>query len=604
MASIEFPKAQYKTSMSSARWDMNKQTVSLKADGNGASNWFFSQHPEQEGLKFMAARGEYNLQDNTLRAGGVPHIAVADTYVIPDSGKVAVSADATIRTLRNARVLADTVQQHHKLYAGNIDVLSRLAFKGDALNSYYNAAGDSFKLRFVDFTYGNPQQKKKPIYTFATANMEEGQPFYIFPRIMYRGKVTLHAPNRYMNFDGDLKLNFTGNPTDSDWFPYKKDTLNPANVRIPIIKPKATDGTPLLTGLHMSADSKLYNTFVSKKQADQDLDLFTVDGLLSYNKEKQEFKIGREARAYADSYEGNVLLYNEATNAIHFEGKLNLLKPNKNFKVEASGSGDANVDSSAYKLKTFLAFDLDMPKQALTAMAENLRGNAAGAVEGINSADETIYYRLAEFIGDKDARKYKAQSALAYVPLPELSRNLQRSLLLNDVDLVWSKEQKAWYSKGGISVASSMKDDINARMDGYLEMKQDMNGEPVVNLYLQADPYTWYYFSFFENGLSMASSDDKFNKAVRSKSKGSRGVATKYGIYQGQPIEKNQFLNYFQTTYLSGKEGIKVMPEQVVNEPTGNFDFISEDDAKKDKKKKRKKDKNEGEEQSIDIDLQ
>ncbi len=593
VASLEFPKAQYKTSMSSARWDMNQQKVSLQADENGGKNWFFSQHPEQDGLKFMAASGEYNLKDNTLRAGGVPYIAVADVYVLPDSGKVAVAADATIRTLRNAKVMADSAQQFHKLYKGNIDVLSRMAFKGDALHDYYNAAGDSFKLQFSNFIYGNPKEKKKPVFTYATASMEEGKPFYIFPRILYRGKVTMNAPNEHLDFDGDLKLNFTGNPADSDWFSYKKDTLDPKNVRIPISKSKAADGTALHTGLHVSAGSgKLYNTFVSKKQAEEDLDLFVVDGLLSYNKEKSEFKLGREERAYGGAYEGNVLLYNEATNTIHFEGKLNLLKPKKSFNVEASGSGDANVDSSRYNLNTMLVFDLDVPKQTLEAMAGNLRGNAVGAVEAVDNTGDAMVYKLAEFVGDREARKYKEQSMVEYVPLPKLSKKLERSLVLSDVDLRWSNKQNAWYSVGGISLASSMKEDINARMNGYLEMKQDMYGDPVVNLYLQADPFTWYYFSYFENGLTMASSDDKFNKAVRSKSKGGRGSTSSYGIYEGMPIEKNEFLNYFQTTYLGGKEGFKAASEQVVNEPTGNFDFISDDDAAKgDKKKKKKKNK-------------
>ncbi|WP_299758933.1 hypothetical protein [uncultured Pontibacter sp.] len=596
-ASMEFPKTQYKTSMSSARWNMNQEKVNLKADVNGGKNWFYSQHPEQEGLRFMADGGEFSLQDNTLHAIGVPHIAVADTYVVPDSGKVAVLAGASIRTLRNAKVLADTVQQHHKLYAGNIDVLSRQEFRGDAVHDYYNAAGDSFQLRFGDFVYGNPQEKKKPIYTYATANMEEGAaPFYIFPKIMYRGKAVMQAPNQYMDFDGEVKLNFTGNPEDADWFPYKKDTLNPNNVRIPILKPKAADGSPLYTGLHVATGSgKIYNTFVSRKQGEEDLDLFTVDGLLSYNKESGEFKIGREDRAYGNAYEGNMLRYNEASNAIHFEGKLNLVKPKKNFSVEAAGSGDADVDSSRYSLKSLVVFDLDVPSQALGAMAGNLRGNAAGAA-AISNVDDELLYQLGEFIGDRDARKYRDQSMIEYVPLPKVSKKLERSLVLTDVNLHWSNEQKAWYSKGGIGVASSMKEDINSRMNGYLEMKQDMYGDPVVNLYLQADPYTWYYFSFFENGLTMASSDDKFNKVVRSKSKGSRGATSSYGFYEGMPIEKNEFINYFQQTYLGGEEGFKTVTQQVANEPTGNFDFISEDDDKKSRKKKKKNKEEDGSE--------
>ncbi|GAA4426612.1 hypothetical protein GCM10023188_08900 [Pontibacter saemangeumensis] len=598
--SMEFPKAQYKTSMSSARWDMSQQKVSLKSDENGGRNWFYSMHPAQEGLRFMAASGEYDLKSNNLLAGGVPYIAVADMHVVPDIGRVAVGADATIQTLRNARVLADSTQQFHKLYKGNIDVLSRLEMKGDAVLDYQNAAADSFQLQFADFIYGNAEGKKKAVYTRATARMEEDIPFYIFPRILYRGNVTMRAPRQHLDFEGELKLNFTGNAADSDWFPYKKDTLNPANVRIPIINPKAADGTPLHTGIHIAAGSgKFYSTFVSKKQAEDDLDLFRVDGLLSYNKERKEFKLGQEARAYGTAYEGNVLHYNEATRTVHFEGKLNLLKPLKNFTVEAAGSGNANADSSKYDLDAFLVFDMTVPEQALAAMAATLRGNAVGGIS-TTAANDAMLYKLGEFVGDKEVRRYVQQSAAAYVPLPKLSKKLVRSLVLSEVKLQWDKEQNAWYSVGDINLSNILKEDINARMDGYLEMRQDMNGLPAVNLYLQADPYTWYYFSFFENAMTLASSDDKFNKVVDSKSKGSRGATGNYGVYAGEAFDKNQFLEHFRTAYLAGKDGFKVASEQIVPESTGNFDFL-EDQPKKEKKRKKKRNEEEDAEEEAGI---
>ncbi len=604
-ASIEFPKAQYKTSMSSAKWDIKAQKVTLKADEHGR-NFFYSMHPQQDSLQFMAASGEYNLKDNTINAGGVPFIAVADTYIIPDSGKVSVAADATMKTLRNAKIMADSAQQYHKLYAGNIDVLSRKAFKGNAIHDYYNAASDSFKLQFADFTYANPQGKKNgPVFTHAFATVEDTKPFYIFPKILYRGKVTMNAPLQHFNFDGDLKFNFTGKASESDWFPYKKDSLNPDNIRIPIKKMEAADGTPLYTGLHVSgSSSKLYNTFVSKKQDAADLDLFVVDGLLSYDKGKREFILGREERAYADSYQGNLLQYSEATNTMRFEGKLNLLKSNKNFGLASSGNGTANVDSSRYNLDAFLAFDLTMPSQALTAMAENIRANSAGAVEAIDGSDASLY-KMGEFIGNRGVRDYINKTATGHVPLPKVSKQFVRSLILNKVNLRWSNEKNAWYSVGKISLASILKEDVNTQVDGYMELRQDMNGEPVANIYLQADPYTWYYFSYFENGLTLASSDDKFNKAIRSKSKGGRGTSTKYSIYAGEPIEKNQFIEQFKFDYLKGKDGFKIATDQPRLDDSA--DFVEEEASPKKEKGRRKKNKKNdpfGEEQTGELNNQ
>ncbi|MHA6249816.1 hypothetical protein ACXYMU_17865 [Pontibacter sp. CAU 1760] len=592
--SLEFPKAQYKTSMNSARWDIKAEKISLKADETGAKNWFYSLHPDQQGLRFIAASGEYDLKSNHLLAGGVPYIAVADMHVIPDKGHVAVGADATIQTLRNARVLADSAQQFHPLHSGNIDILSRMALEGDAVHDYRNAKEEDFKIRLSDFMYApqaNSKKEKSQPYTTATATIGEEDPFYIFPRVLYRGQVTMQVPRQHLDFDGELKLNFTGNPSDSDWFPYKKDTLNPADLSIPIFKPTATDGTPLFTGLHLSMGTgDYYSTFVSRKQAPDDVDLFTVEGQLSYSKEQKAFQLGQERRVSGETYEGNLLQYHEATNTTHFEGKLSLLPPSKNFNIEAAGSGKAQTESQQYTLDALLAFDLTLPSKALSAMAHTLRANAVAGL-GMPETDESLLYKLGALIGEKEVRQYQQEASRAYVPLPKASRKLVRSLVLPEVKLEWSNQQKAWYSVGEISLSNILKEDINTRLDGYLELRQDMAGLPVVNLYLQADPYTWYYFSYFENGLTMASSDEKFNKAIGSKSKYSRGATSKYSIYLSEEFDKNLFVETYRRNYLTGKESFKVASEQVQPQPTGNFDYLEELPQKEKRSKKRRKKK-------------
>ncbi|MHC2991299.1 hypothetical protein OB13_06765, partial [Pontibacter sp. HJ8] len=541
-ASIEFPKAQYKTSMSKAKWDMKQQKISLAAEEGGGKNYFYSQHPEQEGLRFSAESGEYDLKVNSILAGGVPYIPLADVHVIPDSGKVAVAADATIKTLHNSRVIADSLKQFHKLYAGSIDVQSRNAFKGVATRDYQNAASDSFTLRFADFTYGEQQLKKKEQIktTYAMAQVSEDDKFYIFPRIRYRGGVKMYSYRPHMDFDGDLKLNFTGNEADSDWFPFKQDSLNPDNVRIPIVNPKAADGTALHTGLHVSrGTSKLYNTFVSKKQYEDDLDIFLVDGNLSYDKNLNEFKIANAARSVADSYEGNELRYNEASKTVHFQGKLNLVNSLKHFGIESAGSGSANADSSRYNIDALLAFDLNVHNNVINAMAKKVSENATRDGSEL-SGGEAMLYKLGSVIGNRDTRKYRDQAA--YTPLSKLSGKLMRSMVFSKVDLRWSNEKNAWYSVGKLGLASMMKEDINANMDGYMEIRQDLNGEPVVNLYLQVDPYTWFFINYQENGLVMISSDPDFNKVVRSKASGGRGASHKYALYMGENIDKNRFV--------------------------------------------------------------
>ncbi|TXK36674.1 hypothetical protein FVR03_17220 [Pontibacter qinzhouensis] len=602
-ASLEFPKAQYKTSLSSGSWDIAKQQVTLKATEAGAHNLFYSLHPGQSGLRFTAAGGQYDLSGNTLRAIGVPHIAVADSYIVPDSGKVEITTGAVIKPLQNAAIMADSLHQFHKMHAGNINILSRHAFTGEALYTYQGASEEPYELRFSDFAYGSGAaaaigKKKVTLYTSAVATVDEAKPFPVFPSILYRGKVAMHSSQKYMNFDGYLKLNFTGRESDFDWFPFKRDSLNPEKVLIPLVNPKTADGVPLRTGLHVTADSaRIYNTFVSKKHEQEDLDLFTVDGLLSYNKEKNEFEVGDpKIQNNASSYEGNLLRFNPESNKVNFKGKINLLQSTKNFGIEATGAGNANIDSSLYLLNAFMAFDLNVPAQALAIMAKGLKANIEGLPGAVTPDDRTLA-KIADFLSNREANKYKEQSADKYMPLTSLSSKLARSLLLNNVDLKWSDEKKAWYSVGKLSLAGILKEDINAQLDGYLEVRQEY-GKPVVNLYMQADTYNWYYFSFVENGLILDSSDDKFNHVIRSKSKGSRELSiANYGFFVAQPAERTDFVAYFRKSYLNGKEDFKLSStaRSFDNAAPVGYDYDEEQDGGKKKKKKNKKDESEEE---------
>lgn len=594
-ASIEFPKAQYKTSMSRATWDMKKQKVSLAADDAGSKNYFYSQHPEQEGLYFSAATGEYDLKGNSILAGGVPFIPVGDVHILPDSGKVAVESGATIRTLINARVLADSLQQHHTLYRGSINVLTRNAFSGTAMHDYKNAAADSFQLQFADFLYKEHQLKKRKSVntTYAQALVRETDNFYIFPHIRYRGNVKMFAYRPHMDFDGDLKLNFTGNDADSDWFPFKRDSLNPDNVRIPILKQKTPDGNQLYTGLHLSRGTfKPYSTFVSKKQYEDDLDIFVVSGDLSYDNAKSEFKIADANRSVSGSYEGNELRYNEGTKTVYFEGRLNMVNSSKNFNIETAGRGISKADSGYYAIDALMVFDMTMPSQISAAIGKKLNETAISG-SGDLASQEDMIYRVGNLIGNKEAQRYSEQGGM--VSLPKLSSKLVRSLVFSNVDLRWSNKTNAWYSVGKLGLSNILKEEMNANMDGFMEIKQDLNGDPVVNLYLQSDPYTWVYLSYLENGLVVVGSDSDLNKVIRSKASGGRGGSRKYAVYMGENIDKNRFVEQFKQDYLGGKDAFRMATQPPMAEQ-GGFNVADEEEEVSPKKKKKKKGNNEEEE--------
>ncbi|WP_207436264.1 hypothetical protein [Sabulibacter ruber] len=586
-ATTVFPFAQYKSSLGAGKWDFKAKKLTLTTGNDGEDHaYFYSMKSGDDSLSFRAKSATYDFSNYSLVASGVPYIPIGDSYIIPDSNRVQLLKDAELRTLRRASLAMDSVQKFHQMSRGEVHIDNRFGITGNAVYAFKNSSGDSYNIKFDKFAWQRPESDKKeekPAVPFflAEGTVKEKDTLFIIPKVRYHGNVALASNKKTFNFDGHAKLLFSGSES-ADWFPYVRNDVDPENVRLEINKPTLPDGTPLKTGIHVNTSSgKLYNTFVSKKQFDDDLDVFEVEGLLSFDKETKQYKIGSEGRAYGNSYTGNVLQYNDATKQATYEGEFKLIKPIKEFRLQTVGSGTGRTDSSLYELDTFMAFDFDVPEKAIESMGLKVAKDVAGLPEGVNLSSPHLPYQLAAFIGDKGVADFTAMTAKGYVPFSKISPKLIHSLVLSQVQLKWSPKQNAWYSVGPIGLAGIGKTDVNAKINGHMEIKQGAAGD-VVSMYLEVNPYVWYYFNFYEGALGVTSSDPNFNAAVASKSRG-KGIAGEYSFYPIEDIDKMEFVNYFRKTYL-GKEPLKAAPQPVYN----TFDTAPED-AESDKKGKKKK---------------
>ena len=604
-ASIDLPYSDYRTTLSGGRWDFQKKMVQMRvAPGADSSrSYFYSTKPDQNGLKFRASTGQYDLSRYRLVAGGVPHIATADAWIEPDSNKVYVLGNAQMRAFQNAGIVMDTLAKFHNLYKGAITIQSRNAFSGNAMY-HYRTAADSFNIKFSNFHVDSTAMRGAlastgkvggPRSLFRSKNMTSGDPnspstiavgaikaedkFHLAPRVAYRGSMIMNSQRKGFTFDGQSRLEFLKDPTAADWFTVK-DSIDPKGVEIRLIDPKTQEGTPLLAGLFVSeSTNKLYPLFVAAKTDAADMNLFTVDGALRYDNKLRDFTISRHDPANPDIYEGSVLTFDDSTASMNFRGKLNLITSNKDYSLLASGLGYAKPDSNIYKLDTFLAFDINVPEKALAAMGDDLAKMAKMAPPALDASREELF-KVGELAGSNVAQDYANRKG-NNVSLQRMSSKLMHGIVLNKVNLVWAEKQRAWYSVGKIGLASVLKTDINALIDGYIEIRKEANLD-IVELYLEADPQTWYYFKYANNLLLTKAQHGSYDELVAQKVKGDYNTATSYGAYVGYDTDVDQFINHFRKDFLgeTGKRKVVAAPVS-----TGNFDFM-EDNGKKKKKKK------------------
>ncbi|WP_375418434.1 hypothetical protein [uncultured Hymenobacter sp.] len=605
-ASIDLPYSQFKTTLSGGRWDFKKKVVQLRvaAGTDSTTSYFTSVKPEQHGLRFRAAQATYDLAKYQLEARGVPHIASADAWIIPDSGRVSVMAGARIKPLRNSEVLLDSLARFHKLYQGNITVLSRDAFSGDAMYRFKTAASDSVAIRFANFQSGDstgvgalasvsPTKKRGLLgsrksapaapsgtrgATTAVAAVQPTDNFEVAPHIAYRGDILLNSQRRGLVYNGQAQLQFGKDKYAGDYF-VVRDSIDPKAVSINLREPKTEDGGALFTGLYLSDNTNIiYPLYAGVKGSETDLNFLPVDGQLRYDAKTRDYTLSRHDLTDPNKYGGAALTYHDATGRLDFRGPLTFISNNKNFAISGSGVGSGQPDSARYKVDALLAFDISLPQKAVEALVARIGSVTKNSPPALEASANDLY-KLGEFAEQRDLEGYASRGGTA---LSKIAPKLQlHTLVLNKVDLRWNSKLKAWYSVGKLGLAGVGKRDVNAQLDGYVEIKRENNAD-LVEMYLEVEPQTWYYFKY-ANGLLLTKSadDDGYNYAISSKAKYDYNTATDYGVFVGDLADVDGFRARFRKEHL-GQTG--KLPARV-EAPAKTEDFG--DDAGK--KKKRKK---------------
>ena len=606
-ASIDLPYSKFKTTLSGGHWDFKKKLVKLRVAANADStrSYFYSTNPEQLGLKFKASSGVYDLAKYRMQVGGVPYIAAADAWVIPDSGKVSIGANGRLQPFKKAGILLDSLAKFHKLYKGNVEVLSKASFTGNALYSF-KTARDSVALRFTNFepdagveldAKGKAKAakilaKKKnkddfggsaPVgpATVATANVDANAKFKLTPRIGYRGSVQLNSQRRGFAFDGQVQLQFGKDRNSAEWIAVK-DSIDPKNFSLNLKDIKAEDGAPLVTGLFVSDQTnKVYPLYAATVPNPTDVPIFKVDGKLRYDNKKGVYSISRNDLSDVNAYEGAVFTYTDSTNALSFRGPMSFITSTKDYKMMGSGVGTANPDSARYSVDALLGIDINMPPKAVDIMAAEMAKITKGSPEAQDGSNNELY-KLGQFIGDKGVEAYTMRKGAAD-PLMKLSPKLAHTLLLSKVNLRWNDKKRAWYSVGMLGLGGVGKQPLNALINGYVEIRRD-NATDVVEIYLEPEPQSWYYLKYANNILLAKSQSETFDAEIGNKAKGDYQTATSYGAFLGDFSDVDAFRSHFEKDFLH-KSG-KLAARPVAPAPVETFDTVD----KKGKKKKGKAD--------------
>ncbi len=560
-AAIDFPFAQFKTSIPNARWDFNSQkiTMSKRLDVPIENSYFYTTRKELDSLSFNAEKAEYDLNKQEMRVSGIPFITVADARITPENGEVLILENAKIGTLKNTTIILDTLNGYHRLTEGVVDIVSRKEFSGYATYQYVNLLKDTFAIKMTDFHLEpvvETEQSKRfqrrkttaSMQTVGVGHVNENDKLVLGAGMFYKGDLTMYATKPALQLTGYIKLDLKNVKNYNDWIAYSQSGDEP-EVLINFDKAVTEGGKKVSAGLHFATqDSKLYITFLNDKGEDDD-DLFVPSGTLYYDTESKEYRIEDREKAAGNKLSGKVFAYNDETSLVRFEGPVNLFKGPKDFTVTGAAMGNGNLKSNEIRMNTLVMMNTTAVPQAFDVMARDLALviEKEGADDGLGDQTELLY-KIADIVGERVAKDYEAKSAQSYTSLATMAETA-KALTFANVNLKWSDKYKAFYSEGSLGLSNSFRTDLNASFEGFMEIKKTEDGAPVFNVFFKASPEAWYYFGFEDNRLLMYSSNSDFNALVSKKTNSAKAKVGEMVFVPGTEEETRAFINRFRREY-------------------------------------------------------
>jgi hypothetical protein len=556
VAALEFPYAQFKTSIPKAVWNLEEKTVSMSKpkEFDLSKSYFYTTRKELDSLVFNAEGALYDIQAQTLNVSGIPYIKVADAKITPEDNKVLILENARIQDFQNAYIVMDTLNEYHHLDNGKIKIHSRNKFSGNATYRLVNAASDTFAIEFNSFELAENEEsrRKKSLRTVSSGAVKAEDLMMISPGMLYRGKVTMFADKPALQLDGFVKLDLKNIPGYNTWIKYNS-TGDQREIAFNFDNSVMEDGSPLVAGIYYdSKTNELYPSFVTPKRAASDQSLFVPAGKLSYDAVNNEYRIEEEKKKTGKSYEGRIFAYNENSGEVRFEGPLRFIEGDKKgVNITAAGLGKGSFQSSEFDMNAFMVFDFKLPASAEIAMGEDVTGMVQRmGIPQANTDQAGILYKIAEIVGEDATRSYEQRSMQSsYQPLHSAGPELVKSLTISGVKLKWSAERNSWYSNGKIGLSNVGDHDANALIDGFIEIRRTFDAGDVVNIFLQISPGVWYYFNYEGNRLFTFSSYDEYNNAIKDKSKAGKAKPGQYIIAASDIAETMQFVNRFRKNY-------------------------------------------------------
>jgi len=519
-----FPENQITTSLDYFKWNMNAKELAIGksssyyADASIEKPTFVSINPKKDSLGFVSDSAVFNLEENLITAYEVNLIKIADALIFPYEGIVKIENKSRIRTLDDAKILANN---RFTIEPASVNIYDKNRYAGSGLYTYIDQNESSQPIMFDSISVN----KEKVTVGYGT--IEKNDDFKLNPYFRFIGDVFIDANKEYLTFTGGVQIEHQCAGIAQNYLQFTSE-INPENVLIPVSSNlRNSDGGRIFSGLYITEDSThIYQTFMGGRKDYSDTPIMQADGYMYYDEGSDNYKIGSMEKLTDESLPGNLLSFDKNHCNLYGEGSLDLAVEYGQVKITVVGNTIHKPDSGLTTMNVMLGFDFFFSDEAMMIMANDIF--VVPTLEPVDMSTEQYKKGMRELIGVEQANSLTQESSL-YGVMAELPGGIRKyRILLTDVKLKWNQETSSYRSVGKIGIGNIMNKQLNVKTEGYFEIQKKKSGD-MFDLYLKLDNETWYYFAYTRGVLQALSNNHSFTNPIQALKPGQRRLDVKSG---------------------------------------------------------------------------
>lgn len=550
---VEFPINQYVCYMDKFKWFMDENSIELSSSSAIAADFvidteldlgrsnFYSTHPDQDSLNFMAPKAVYDLKQNIIDCKEIDHIRVADAKIIPDGGELRIFKKAHIEPLENAGIVANYITEYHRMFNAKVEIKSRWDYSG---NAEYTYVDENKREQVIAF---HSVKVDTSLQTVAEGQVLEDAQFMLSPNFEFIGRTRMEANNKFLTFKGSTRIAHNCPGIERNYMNFESE-INPEEVMIPVDTMLVDySGKPVGVGTMVNAQPyRLYSTFLSVKDDMDDEEVLSARGFLYFDKNAREYQVGSREKLRERKLPGNFVALNVDQCTVVGDGSINLGNDFGQVHFQPVGEARHNMQDEAFTMEATVIVNFHFLEDALKKMEEKI--NSYPDLKPVNIAETHYEKSIREIMGLEKSDKIITELSLSG-GIKRLPQELTHTLYLANVKMKWNDLESAFQSEGPISIAHIGKKDVFRQVKGRIEIEKKRGGDEL-HIYLELDDANWFFFTYKRGMMRVFSSDNDFNNMLvevkddKRKAEGGKGKDP-YTYMLGTKKLRNDFIRRF-----------------------------------------------------------